>query len=127
MISPWEHALILTYGADLPFFERALARQLSAQCRNKIILSDWRYHLDACAVYAEGGRVRSLNQSYIAEGVHSPRAMHAKLILLANPERGRLLVGSGNLGHSTRAMRRAESSSLASSTTTNGAIAWRPS
>lgn len=95
---PWEHLLILTYGLDALFFENALWRQLSARCRNKIILADGRCYLDACSGYARSGMVRHLNQRYIAEGIYTPRAAHAKLILLANPEQGRLLVGSGNLG-----------------------------
>ena len=36
----WEHALILTYGFDAPFFENALWSQFAARCRNKIILVD---------------------------------------------------------------------------------------
>ncbi|MBN1878124.1 MAG: hypothetical protein JXA33_28135 [Anaerolineae bacterium] len=94
----WDHALILTYGADLPFFENALWQQFAARCRHKIILADGRQYLEACAVYAHGGLVRHLNQRYIAEGILTPRAAHAKAILLVNPEHGRLLVGSGNLG-----------------------------
>jgi hypothetical protein len=93
----WHHALILTYGLDIPFFENALWRQFGARCRNKIILADGRRYQDACANYAHGGLVRHLNQSYVAEGVYAPRPAHAKLILLTNPEQGRLLVGSGNL------------------------------
>ena len=95
---PWHHALILTYGADIPFFENALWRQFSARCRNKIILADGQCYLEACTNYARSGLVRHLNQRYVAEGIFTPRAAHAKLILLTNPERGRLLVGSGNLG-----------------------------
>jgi hypothetical protein len=95
---PWHHALILTYGADIPFFENALWSQFGARCRNKIILADGPRYLESCASYARGGLVRHLNHRYVAEGIFSPRAAHAKLILLTNPERGRLLIGSGNLG-----------------------------
>lgn len=95
---PWEHALILTYGADLPFFENALWQQFAARCRHKIVLPDGRQYLEACAAYARGGLVRHLNQRYIVEGIFTPHAAHAKAILLVNPEQGRLLVGSGNLG-----------------------------
>jgi hypothetical protein len=94
----WEHALIVSYGADLPFFERILARQLPVACRNRVILADRRQYLEACIRYAEGGQVRTLNQHYVVDGVAARHAMHAKLILLASPARGRLLVGSGNLG-----------------------------
>ncbi|MDP9312413.1 MAG: hypothetical protein M3R24_16275 [Chloroflexota bacterium] len=100
---PWDHALILTYGMDLPFFERTLWPQFAARCRNKIILADGQQYLKACAAYAEGmarselPQVRLFNQHYLAEGIFSPHAAHAKLVLLTNAERGRLVVGSGNL------------------------------
>lgn len=95
---PWDHMLMLTYGLDIPFFERSLWQQLAARCRNKIILADGLHYLQACESYAQQkGLVRHLNQSYVVAGIFGPHATHAKLILLTNPERGRLLVGSGNL------------------------------
>lgn len=94
----WENALILTYSLDIPFFESALLSQFGTTCRNKIILADGEKYLEACANYAESGLVRHMNQRYLAEGIFSPRAAHAKLIMLTNAEQGRLLVGSGNLG-----------------------------
>ncbi len=94
----WHHALILTYGANIPFFENALWRQFNRSCRNKIILADGRRYLESCIDYAHSGLARHLNQLYVAEGIFTPHAAHAKLILLTNPKQGRLLVGSGNLG-----------------------------
>ena len=94
---PWQHALILTYGADLPFFENALWRQFSGRCRNKIILADGQRYLEACMHYAQNGLVRHLNHLYVTEGIFTSHAAHAKLILLTNSTQGRLLVGSGNL------------------------------
>jgi hypothetical protein len=98
LIGPWRHALILTYGINIPFFENALWSQFNAGCRNKIILGDGRCYLEACASYAESGLARHINQRYVADGIFSSRAAHAKVILLTNSEQGRLLVGSGNLG-----------------------------
>jgi hypothetical protein len=95
----WDHLLIMTYGADLSFFERTLWPQLAGRCRNKIILADGQHYLEACALYArKEGLVNHLNQSYVAAGIFGPRRAHAKLILLTSAEQGRLLVGSGNLG-----------------------------
>ncbi len=94
----WDHVLILTYGADIPFFENALWRQFGARCRNKVILADGQRYLEACENYAQGGLVRHLNQQYVTEGIFTEYAAHAKLILLTSPDQGRLLVGSGNLG-----------------------------
>jgi hypothetical protein len=96
---PWTHLLILTYGADIPFFESALSREFGSACRNQVILADGDQFLDACATYAQGGLVRHLNQRYVAEGIFTRQAAHAKVILLANEKEGKLLVGSGNLGH----------------------------
>src|ERR671939_519724 len=74
---PWEHALILTYGVDIPFFENALWGQFPGRCRNKIILADGRAYLEACRHYARPGMVRHLNHRYVAEGIFAPRAAHA--------------------------------------------------
>lgn len=93
----WEHCVILTYCADLPFFENALLGQFQASCRNKLVLADGLQFLDACASYAEARMVRGLNRQYVAEGISSPNAAHAKMILLASRMAGRLLIGSGNL------------------------------
>lgn len=93
----WEHVLIMTYGMNLSFFENALLPQFSAKCRNKIIIGDGQRYLDTCQTYAHGGLVRYLNQLYVAEGIFVRHAAHAKLILLTDKVKGRLLVGSGNL------------------------------
>jgi hypothetical protein len=97
----WDNVLILSFGIDIPFFERTLWPQFAARCRNKIILADSQQFLQRCEDYArEAGRVRHLNQSYVVAGILMPysyTAAHAKLILLTHPDQGRLLVGSGNL------------------------------
>ncbi|HMN00795.1 MAG TPA: hypothetical protein PKC99_17470 [Anaerolineales bacterium] len=93
----WDNLLILSYGADLPYFENAILRP-EFRCKNKIILSDGRKFLQACERYEKDGRVRWLNQRYIADGIYTPNSAHAKLILLTTREAGKLLVGSGNLG-----------------------------
>lgn len=94
---PWEHLLMLTFGADFPFFEHALMRQLAGSCRNKVILADGREFLETCAANERSGMLRHLNQRYIGEGLFLAGRAHAKLILLTSQEQGRLLVGSGNL------------------------------
>lgn len=95
---PWRHAVFLTYGVDIPFFENALLRQLKPMCRNKVILADGHRFLAACCHYTQPGLIRHLNRLYVADGILVPQAAHAKLILLTNDTHGRLLVGSGNLG-----------------------------
>ncbi|MEI7846798.1 MAG: hypothetical protein WCK35_13440, partial [Chloroflexota bacterium] len=93
----WDHLLILTYGADLPFFENAILRS-DFRCPNKVILADGQKFLLACERYARDGLVHSTNQHYVADGVYTSNAVHAKIILLTSQDKGKLLVGSGNLG-----------------------------
>jgi hypothetical protein len=94
---PWRYALILTYGANIPFFENAVWSQFAPTCTQKVILADERQFLNACLSYAESNQARYLNQRYVAGGIAAPQAAHAKIILLTGPEQGRLFVGSGNL------------------------------
>ena len=94
---PWERALFLSYGADFSFFETTLWPQFTTRCRQKIILLDGEQFWASKAEHAEDGLIRHLNHRYLATGVFRPHAVHAKMILLANQERGCLLVGSGNL------------------------------
>ena len=93
----WDHCLILTFGANLPFFENSIWRQFGSRCPNKIILADHNQLLKGWKSYANDGLVRLLNQKYIAEGISIPMSAHAKMVLLTTQEKGRLLIGSGNL------------------------------
>jgi hypothetical protein len=91
----WRHAVILSYGLDLTFYEHCLASQLPGRCRNRIVLGDGDQFLLSMAVHER--TVRYANRSYLVDGIFAPHSAHAKLILLANEVEGRLLVGSGNL------------------------------
>lgn len=94
----WESALILTYGADLAFYENALSRKLRDSCRNRVVLCDGAAFQALCEEQRDG-HLRHLGLRYLAAGIYMPQGVaHAKLILLLSPEKGRLLVGSGNLG-----------------------------
>ncbi|MCD9624219.1 phospholipase D family protein [Rhabdothermincola salaria] len=93
---PYEQALILTFGADLEFYERVLRRHFGS-FRNQIVLADGTqldHHLSGLAT---AGALRHLNRSWVAGPIRLRHAAHAKAILLAGPEAGLLLVGSGNL------------------------------
>lgn len=95
----WSGAMILTYGADLGFFEARLAGQL-AQVPLRIVLGDGTRLTEKLAEAATTGqRLRMANRSYLAASVRHPRAVHAKVILLLAPREGVLVVGSGNLGY----------------------------
>lgn len=96
---PWEHAVIMTYGADLAFYEQDLWRKFG-RARNRIVLVDDRHLAAAYTDAAADGRLRHVNANYLASPVRNAAACHAKIILLAGPDAGRLLIGSGNLGMS---------------------------
>ena len=97
LTGPWEHALFLSFGLDLPFFERALASQLPSSCRNRILLGDERTYLASCEHYAASGLVQHANRRYVAEPILRRAPSHAKVVLLTAPDAGRMLVGSGNV------------------------------
>src|SRR5262249_8495875 len=98
LTGPYEHALICTYGAPLTFYEQDLWRKLG-RARNRIVLADQIRLAETLVEAADAGtRLRHLNIDYVASPITSPHAAHAKLVLLAGPDAGLLLVGSGNLG-----------------------------
>lgn len=92
----FEQVLILTFGADLEFYERVLRRHFGG-FRNQIVLADGQQLARTVTSMAGAGSLRHLNRSWIAGPIRHSQAAHAKLILLAAPEAGVLLVGSGNL------------------------------
>jgi hypothetical protein len=93
----WDSVIVTTYGANLGFFEQDLLRQIE-RARNRIVFADER-QVDRWLQHPERrSRLRQVNRSYVLAPVRSSHAAHAKLILLLAAERGRLAVGSGNLG-----------------------------
>lgn len=93
----WENALFLSYGLDLPFFERTILPNLPGTCRNRILLGDEKTYLGNCDHFAESGLVRYANRQYVAEPILRRPSSHAKMILLTSGEAGWLAVGSGNV------------------------------
>jgi len=92
----FEQELILTFGADLEFYERVLRRHFGAY-RNQIVLVDGQQLDRGVRAAAPHGSLRHLNRSWLAGPIRTRHAAHAKAILLAGPDAGVLLVGSGNL------------------------------
>lgn len=97
---PWDSVLFLTFGLQPGFYENVLFRVLADRCRNRVILCDGDEYQGVCRRIEDSSeQPRSLNQRYVVSGVYCPAGVaHAKCILLANRDEGRLLVGSGNLG-----------------------------
>lgn len=94
---PWENALFLSYGLDLPFFERTILPNLPGSCRNRILLGDEKTYLTSCDHFAESGLVRYANSQYVAEPILRRPSSHAKLVLLTGTDAGWLALGSGNV------------------------------
>lgn len=92
----WQQAVFTTFTLGLDFFERAILPRLS-DARIRLLLADERHLLAHQAEVARQRLVRHANRSYGLGGVRTPQASHAKMILLTTEDRGRLLVGSGNL------------------------------
>jgi hypothetical protein len=95
-LAKFEQVLILTYGADLEFYERVLRRHFGGY-RNQIVLGDGRLLAETFSAYQSSGLLRHLNRSWVVAPVDGLHAVHAKVILLAGPDSGLLLVGSGNM------------------------------
>ncbi len=93
---PYEQVLILTFGADLEFYERVLRRHFGS-FRNQIVLADGGQLDRHLSGLASSATLRHLNRSWVAGPIRVQHSAHAKAILLAGPEAGLLLVGSGNL------------------------------
>jgi len=90
--------VFFTYGADLAFFEEAVLHPLWQNgCRSNLVFMDARRYADT--IEDLGGSVTWVGRRYILIPVDlgTLRSFHPKLVLLLGRERGRLMVGSGNL------------------------------
>lgn len=95
----WDSALIMTYGADLEFYEQHLLPLLT-RSRNRVIISDGRQTARRLTDTNSRVQLRQVNRTYVIAPVHADTAAHAKLIMLLSEDRGLLAVGSGNLNMS---------------------------
>lgn len=91
-------SIFFTYGADLAFFEEAILNALWRKgCRNNLIFMDASRYIDTMEDWAAA--ITWVGRRYIVIPVDLGilQSFHPKLILLLGHERGRLLLGSGNL------------------------------
>ncbi len=91
-------AIFLTYTLNLNFFEQIIAPAVDqAGCSNVLILADpdgYQQALEIGAKSIGGVGLRYVCSPTMRKG-HG--IQHAKLLFMAGPNRGRLLIGSGNL------------------------------
>ena len=95
----WDSALIMTYGADLEFYEQHILPLLNT-VRNRVIFSDGRQTARRLTDANYRVQLRGVNRTYVIAPIQANRAAHAKLIMLLSEDRGLLSVGSGNLSMS---------------------------
>jgi hypothetical protein len=96
--SDFQTGIFFTYGADLAFFEEAVLHPLWQRgCRSNLVFMDARRYADT--VDDLRGSTSWVGRRYILLPVDLGvlRSFHPKMVLLLGRERGRLLVGSGNL------------------------------
>ncbi len=99
--SAFEHAIFLTYGIDLPFFEDSILRSLLRQeARNVAVFADGRHAAGQLRHLAEMKKDRSgwhpCGKFYSLTPVRHQTAFHPKVALLVGEE-VQLWIGSGNL------------------------------
>ena len=91
-------AIFLTYTLNLAFFEQIIIPALEqAGCSNVVIIADPDGYNDALERGLKNisyAGLRYLNTPFPRKGYG---VQHIKLLLMFGPERGRLLIGSGNL------------------------------
>ncbi len=97
-LSKFHAGIFFTYGADLAFFEEAILYPLWRNgCRNNLVFMDAQRYADTIGDL--GGSVTWVGRRYLLIPVDLGmlQSFHPKLVLLLGRERGRLLIGSGNL------------------------------
>ena len=90
--------IFLTYSLNLTFFEQLLAPALDqAGCSNVLILTDPDGYQQALELGASS--IQTAGLRYVCTPVLRKGAgiQHAKMLFMVGPNRGRLLIGSGNL------------------------------
>ena len=91
-------AVFLTYSLNLTFFEQIVAPALDqAGCSNVLILADPDGYQQALEMGANS--IQTAGLRYVCAPVfrRGYGIQHAKMLFMVGPNRGRLLVGSGNL------------------------------
>jgi hypothetical protein len=95
-VGAYDNCVILTYTADLYFYEQVVLPTLRSRgCCNNVVIMDGRQHTSA--IDAAGTLLHRLGKSYSVWPVLAAKAFHPKIIFQTNAQRGRLIIGSGNL------------------------------
>lgn len=91
-------AVFLTYTLNLNFYEQIIAPALDqAGCASVLIIADPDGYYGAIEMGAQTVRTAGLRYICAPLARTGRGVQHAKVLLMAGPNRGRLLIGSGNL------------------------------
>ena len=100
-----EAALLTSYNSFFPFVEEFVLRRLDAGgCRHVIVAMDGARLTESLSDRAE--RPKRAGIDYTLLPVSTAAAFHPKLVLLAGPRGGKVIVGSHNLTYSGFALNR---------------------
>jgi hypothetical protein len=95
-VGSYNNCVILTYSADLYFFEQVVWPTLRSRgCCNNLVIMDSRQYVSS--LDTTGSLLHRLGKSYSVWPVSAAKAFHPKLIFQTNEKEGRLIIGSGNL------------------------------
>jgi HKD family nuclease len=96
--SDYHTCVILSYGADLAFYEELVLRPLWVRnCRYHLVFIDAQRYRDLTKQQPEGANLIGRHYVVVPVDLGFLQSFHSKLILLLGDNGGRLLVGSGNL------------------------------
>jgi len=96
--SDFHTCVILSYGADLAFYEDLVLRPLWVRnCRYHLVFIDAQRYRDLTRQQPEGANLIGRHYVVVPVDLGFLQSFHSKLILLLGDNGGRLLVGSGNL------------------------------
>jgi hypothetical protein len=92
----FESLIVLTFNADLPWFERRLLGPLQTRGVRRILLLADERPLSS-TLWTQRELIGQAGHAYAVEGLRASVSFHPKLLLLTGEARARLYVGSGNL------------------------------
>ena len=97
--SKYASCIITCFSFDFTFFEQRVMSILNAaNIRNVNVFVDDKF-LDNALEQSEGGEFQT-NKTYSINGIRAKGVFHPKIMFLAGPKHGLLVIGSGNLTNS---------------------------
>ena len=94
----YHSSIFLSYGINLPFYESVILRRLwKTNSRNNLVFIDAHRYQDTIHYFRDAIGYIGKRYLVVPVNVGAYQTFHPKLILLLGVDRGRLIIGSGNL------------------------------